>query len=62
MMTEKIARRENGEKVPGLFGQPGRDRREPDAEGQGECEDLFAQLAEVGRGCIHRPAPPAGGG
>ena len=35
-MTEKIARRENGEKVPGLLSQSGRDRREPDAEGQGE--------------------------
>ena len=51
---------ENGEKVPCFTGQPRRDRREPDAEGQGEGEGLFAQLAKAGRGCIHPLAPRAG--
>src|SRR5262249_61807054 len=51
--------RENGEEVPGLTGQPGGDRREPDAENQHDRECLFPQLAEIDGRCVHPPVPSA---
>src|SRR5262249_58187253 len=51
--------RENGEEMPGLTGQPGRNRREPDAEGQHDREGLFPQLAAIDEGFVHPPVPPA---
>src|SRR5256885_11311692 len=48
--------------MPSLFRQPGRYRREPNAERQGKGQGLFEQTAKAagGRGRAHFPcSPPA---
>lgn len=45
-MTEKIGGCKNRKKVPGFGGDSGRDRREPDANGNGECGEREMSTSE----------------
>ena len=61
-MTEKIAAANTANRCQASLVSPAGTGANQMPNDQGACEGLFAQLAAVGCGCIHRPGPPAGAG